>query len=437
MESIMDKESIQKIILDYQAKDAENLTQRDLKIDFIPYMAAGITGVRRCGKTFRTHQLAKELSSKGLSENICRIQFNDHRLISIPSTELHLIDSAYYALFPEKRNSEEVYFIFDEIHRIKGWEDYILYLIESRSHKVIITGSTATLQRGEYASALRGKLFPYELSPFSFREFLRHYKIKENMKTTKECDLLLNYFRKYIVQGGFPGLLDIPENRQSEMLRTYWDAMILRDIIESHPEDNINVQLLRFFADSLVARTACPMTVNKLSENIQNAGLSFGKDTLYKFLAYLSDAYMIFPVEIYSVSEKVRSRNYKKIYCADWALARAVSYAESIDDTRAFENLIYLELKRRGYTINYYRTREEHEVDFVISRNGRIEGLVQACYSVDKPEVKNREFRALVKSAQFLKTDNLSVITVDDEGVEVIDGLTIKICPAWKWLLGK
>ncbi len=433
----MDKESIQKIILDYQTKYVEDITPRYLKIDFIPYMAAGITGVRRCGKTFRTHQLAEELASKGLRENICRIQFNDHRLISIPSTELHLIDSAYYALFPEKRNSEEVYFIFDEIHRIKGWEDYILYLIESKFHKVIITGSTATLQRGEYASALRGKLFPYELSPFSFGEFLRHYKIKENMKTTKECDLLLNNIKKYIEQGGFPGLFDIPENRHSEMLRTYWDTMILRDIIESHPEDNINVQLLRFFADSLVARIACPMTVNKLSENIQNAGLSFGKDTLYKFLAYLSDAYMIFPVEIYSASEKVRSKNYKKIYCADWALARAVSYAESIDDTRAFENLIYLELKRRGYAINYYKTREEHEVDFVISKKGRIEGLLQACYSLDKSEVKNREFRALVKSAQFLKTDNLSVITVDNEGVEVIDGLKINIYSAWKWLLKK
>ncbi|HXK49017.1 MAG TPA: ATP-binding protein [Clostridiales bacterium] len=433
----MDKETVQKIILDYQTKGFEDLTPRDLSIDFIPYTAAGITGVRRCGKTFRTHQLAIELSSKGLNENICRIQFNDHRLINIPSAELHLIDSAYYALFPEKRNSEEVYFIFDEIHRIKGWEDYILYLIESKFHKVVITGSTASLQRGEFASALRGKLFPYELSPFSFREFLRHYSIKESIRTTKECDLLLNYLKKYITQGGFPGLLDIPGIRHSEMLRTYWDTMILRDIIESHPEDNINVPLLRFFADSLVARSACPMTVSRLSENIQKAGLSFGKDTLYKFLAYLSDAYMVFPVEIYSVSEKVRARNYKKIYCADWALARAVSYAESIDDTRAFENLVYLELKRRGYSINYYKTREEHEVDFVISRNGRIEGLIQACYSVDKSEVRDREFRALVKSAQYLNTDNLSVITVDDEKNEVVDGLKINIYPAWKWLLGK
>mgnify|MGYP001767429488 CR=1 FL=1 len=432
----MDKETIQKIILDYQAKEAEELTPRELKIDFIPHMAAGITGARRCGKTFRTHQLAKELSGAGLKKNICRIQFNDHRLISIPSSELHLIDSAYYALFPEKRDSEDVYFIFDEIHRIKGWEDYILYLIESKYHKVIITGSTAALQRGEYASALRGKLFPYELLPFSFKEFLRHYKIKEDFLTTKGSDNLFHYFNRYLSQGGFPGLLDIPENRQTEMLRTYWDAMLFRDIIESHSEENINASLLRFFADSLAARTACPMTVSKLSENTSGAGFSFGKDTLYKFLAYLSDAYLIYPVEIYSMSEKVRARNYKKIYCADWALARSVSYTEGIDDTRAFENMIFLELKRRGYTVNYYRTREGHEVDFVTSRKGHITGLIQACYSIEKDEVKNREFRALIKSGIYLKSENLAVITADEEGTVEIEGLTIKIHRAWKWLTG-
>ena len=182
----MNAEIFQRIILDYQQKEKDEFTKRELDIEFIPNMAIGIVGTRRCGKTFRTHQIAQEMKI----ENVCRIQFNDHRIINIISEKLNLIDDAYYGLFPDKRNKETVLFIFDEIHRIDGWENYILYLIESKFHKVVITGSTAALQRGEYSSALRGKFFPYELTPFSFREFLRHYKIEEDSVSSGGRDFL-------------------------------------------------------------------------------------------------------------------------------------------------------------------------------------------------------------------------------------------------------
>ncbi len=168
----MDRKTCQQIIIDYQNKQKPKLTQRDIRLNFIPNMALGIVGVRRGGKTFRTHQLVAEIEQDRIGENICRIQFNDHRLARIPATDLHMIDEAYYALFPNKRSEEEVLFIFDEIHRIKGWEDYVLYLLESEFHKVVITGSTASLVKGNFDSQLRGKVFSQELYPFSFREYL-------------------------------------------------------------------------------------------------------------------------------------------------------------------------------------------------------------------------------------------------------------------------
>ena len=430
---VMNIEILQRIITDNQQSEEAALTKRDLEIEFIPNVAIGIVGTRRSGKTYRTLQSEYETDRN----NVCRIQFNDHRIINITSDKLSLIDDAYYGLYPEKRNKETILFIFDEIHRIKGWEDYILYLIESKKHRVLITGSTATLQRGEYSSALRGKFFPFEITPFSYREFLRHYKIEEDTASSKGVGFLRRYFKIYLDQGGMPGLFNLSEKLHEDMLRSYWDTMILRDIAEAHNEDNINLTLLRSFSDSLISRIACPMTVNKIAGNLKEAGFLFSNETLYKYLSYLSDAFMIYAVEIYSRSEKIRLRNYRKIYCADWALANAVCYGEGIDETRALENIVFLELHRRKAEINYYRTKEGFEVDFVVSKGKKIQSLIQVCYSLTDEEVKKREFRALIKSAEYLKVKDLTVITFNDQGLEEIEGYKINIIPAWKWLIAK
>ena len=130
-EEAMDIASIQTLIADSQAAQIPGLTKRDLAVTPIANMSFAIVGARRCGKTFRTYQYMQELFEKGVPRNnICRVQFNDHRLRKLTAEELGIIDQAYFSLFPEKRGSEDVYFIFDEIHRIEGWEDYILYLLE-------------------------------------------------------------------------------------------------------------------------------------------------------------------------------------------------------------------------------------------------------------------------------------------------------------------
>lgn len=430
----MDKRLFQEIILDYQKKGVQKLTIRDSEIPFIPFVANGIIGARRSGKTFRTHQIANEVKSSQ-KQNICRIQFNDHRLVKIKSTELHQIDQAYYSLFPEKREEEIVFFIFDEIHRIDGWEDYILYLLELETHRVVLTGSTAALQRGKYASQLRGKFLPTIQFPFSFSEFLKHYQIAEDVVSSSGKSFLRKYLLRYLKQGGFPGLLDIPKHLHEEMLRSYWDTMLLRDIIESHSEANININVLRYFADALISRIGCPMTTGKLASSMKILGFTFSTESLYKYLNYLLDAFMIYNVEFYSESERVRSRNYKKIYCIDWALAQAVSYGAGVDETRALENAVFIELQRRNYRVSYFVTKDGYEVDFVaVNSNAEIE-LIQVSFSISDDDVKKRELRSIINSYKFLKVDSAKIITFDEEGEEVIDNIRIEIIPAWKWLI--
>ena len=423
------------IILSYQKRENISLTPRDLDLQFIPNMALGIVGSRRCGKTYRTHQLSMELYPSLSKHNVCRIQFNDHRIKHIPASELHAIDDAYYSLYPDKRDTEKVLFIFDELHRIAGWEDYILYLLENPKHLVVVTGSTSTLLKGEFASQLRGKIFPVEEFPFSFGEFLRHYKIKTDYMTQKGQSFLLNYFERYMSQGGFPGLLDIPEKLHPELLRTYWDTMLLRDIIEAHSDKDINIVILRYFTDSLLSRISCPMSISKLVIHMKEEGFRFAKSTLYDYLRFLSDAYMVQTVDFYSKSERIRARNYRKVYCIDWALARAVCRGEGIDSTRVLENIVFLELRRRGFGIHYYRTRGGYEIDFVVTRPDGVVELIQVAYSIAESKVLNREMRSIVESAAFLKADKATIITYNEKHELTTDSLVIDVIPVWRWLL--
>lgn len=401
-------------------------------------MSIAITGARRSGKTYRTYQYIAEKLEEGVSiENICRIQFHDHRLKNITSSELSNINDAYFVLYPNKLNRETVYFVFDEIHRIEGWEDYILYLLDNPLHKVVITGSTSKLLAGEIATGLRGKNFSCQLFPFSFSEFLRWHKIESSVIGSDQKNKVRHYFEQYLSQGGFPGLLELPGEKRSEMLQTYWDTMILRDIIEAHPKDNINIVTFNCFADHMITRTSCPATISKIAAEMELQGHRFSADTLYRYLKYLQEAFIIYTVSFFSKSQKIIDRNYKKVYAIDWALSHAVSSGEGMSNSRRLENLIFLELKRRNFSISYYKTQDNYEVDFVIKEKGKDSViLIQVAYTVGAPGVIEREIRSLAASAVFLKSKSNIILTCDDRLESIVsEGVTIEILPVWEWLL--
>ena len=425
------------IILDSMDFVVPEYTEREVFIPEIENMSISITGARRAGKTYRTYQYMNELIKKGVNRNnICRIQFNDHRIINFPSKEFHAIDQAYYSLFPEKRNKETIWFIFDEIHRIDGWEDYILYLLDNRYHKVLITGSTSKLLKGDISTALRGKNYSLPMYPFSFKEFLRHYHIDPDSRSSKGKSELIHYFERYLSQGGFPGLLNLPKELHLELLQSYWDSMILNDIIEAHPDDNINIVSFTQFYKSLLARISRPMSINNIVKELRQIPVRFSVETIYRYLEYLKEAFLVYTVEIFSESEAVRIQNYKKLYTVDWALGNAVSPGINKNNSRVFENLIFMELKRRGYNISYYKTRQRYEVDFVALKFGETNPmLVQVCYNLDDPEVREREQRSLFKSANYLQSGVNLIISRNYEEIITKNNITIHILPAWKWLL--
>jgi predicted AAA+ superfamily ATPase len=402
-------------------------------------MSLAIVGARRGGKTYRTFQFMNDLVQQGVpKENFCRVQFNDHRLRSTVVDHLHIIDEAFYSLYPDKQQKEVVYFIFDEIHRITGWEDYILYLLENPLHRILLTGSTSKLLKGQIASALRGKNFSVGLFPFSFREFIRHYRVEEDIISSQGQSKLRKMLQKYLGQGGFPGLLDLEAHLHIDLLQSYWDTMVLRDIIEAHPKDNIKITSFNHFSQALLSRVSCAMTVRKIMANMENAGLSFSPETLYRYLGYLEEAFMLYTIPIHSESEKIRNRNYRKVYAMDWALADAIAPAEGLDITRKFENMIFIELLRRGYQVSYYLTKKNYEIDFIATNKTgekKAKHLYQACYQFSDPGVRERELRGVLETASFLNIRDIFVITFNEEETIDMNGFNVKVLPSWKWLI--
>jgi uncharacterized protein len=441
MEQSMYSHLIKEKILDFQRAELYPLTPREYEIVFIDGMSFSITGPRRSGKTFRTYQFVADYTAQGKSiENICRIQFNDHKLIKLKSEDLGLIDDTFYALYPEKKqNNEEIIFIFDEIHRIDGWEDYILYLLENRNHKIIITGSTSKLQKGEIASALRGKNFDRELLPFSFREYMKHHGHSCKAESSNEKAFARKLFDKYMHEGSFPGLLNVTPTAHDELLNNYWDTMLIRDIVEANSlKEKIDILQLERFALYLISRTACPMTVRKIIAGMKNDGYTISSAKAYSYLKYMEDAFMFFCVQYYSLSEKIRRCNYTKVYSIDWKLADTICAGGNIDITRQFENMIYLELRRQQLKISYFKTRDGFEVDFVTTskKGGSSPDLYQVCYDISASEVLERELRAIEKSYIYLNAASATIITLEEEKIiKIKHNISVNIIPAWKWLL--
>ena len=226
----------------------------------------------------------------------------------------------------------------------------------------------------ETASALRGKNFSVVQYPFGFDEFLDFHDIEMDIVSSGGKAHLRAMFDRYFQQGGFPGLLALPQQMHVPLLQNYTETMLLRNIIEAHPKDNINITTFTDFYQALISRIACPMTVNKIAGTMKARGLRFSNETLYRYLSYLKEAFILYTVEFYSPSERIRAANYRKVYSIYWALAEAIAPDTGIDVTRKFENMIFLELLRRGYRISYLRTKEGFEIDFVVVERDSAEG---------------------------------------------------------------
>ncbi|SCA63727.1 Uncharacterized protein MJ1544 [Chlamydiales bacterium SCGC AG-110-M15] len=369
--------------------------QRELDFPDVPGMINVAIGIRRSGKTYLIYQKIRELVKAGISlERILFVNFEDDRLLPMDQKELGRLLDAFYTLYP-KNHDRECYLFLDEIQNVEGWPLVIRRFFDSKKVRIYLTGSSAKLLSKEISTSLRGRSIATEVWPYSFQEYWGAQKIDTPNPPfgKKKLDQFYQHFLDYFKVGGFPTVQRLNTNERRTVLQSHVDTVIFRDIIERYKVANSS--LVKYLIKTLIKNVASPFTVHKFYKDIKSQGFKVSKDTVYQYLDYLEDAFLILTVPLFTESVRKMQVNPKKIYIVDNGLVCAQRLGISLKLGNLFENQVYLDLRRQGKKVRYFLTKEGYEIDFVVEgQDGSIE-LLQVVWDVGDPRTLEREKRAL------------------------------------------
>ena len=416
----MYKDRLKEILLDQ--KEAFNhkphLIERDIETDkFIStQQVVIISGIRRCGKSSLLFLIKEKMKLKEL--DYCYFNFDDERIIADVS-----IFEDLFNLHIELYGKEPVLF-FDEIQNIPYWEKFINRMYE-KGIKVFVTGSNAKLLSSEISTSLTGRNKVLELFPFSFSEYIRYIGNSYDIDslTTKQKALIQKDFNKYFETGGFP--LVVKEN-DLELINTYFQDILYRDIISRYRLSQVNEikEIGLYFASNIgkLFSYAMLQTVTGIKS------LSSIRD----YLGYYEQSYLFFYLKKYDFSVKKQIMNPKKVYTIDQAFAHRLGFNFSENKGRILENIIFLELLRRGNEV-FYNTGK-YECDFLIQEGLKITKAIQVVHTLNAENME-REYNGLQEAMRTYNLNKGLLITSHIDDTYRIDDNSIEITEAWRWLL--
>jgi len=431
-------QEIARKIEDFRAEGIPKYYTREGRIAIADRMVSTIVGGRRTGKSFRAIQAADELLRKKIIQSpdqICYLDFDNPILSKMTSVDLPRIQTTFLKESPHYDTATPLVFILDEIHKIEGWEEYVVDLSRNPRWKVFVTGSSSKLVKQDIATELRGKAVASEVYPLCFSEYLSFKEFSSKINSTKGTAEVQRLFDEYLAWGGYPALVHIDNFTREAILRQYFDTMIFKDIIErfevSKPKQCVHLY------EYLLANVAKPFTLLGAFRHLKDSGFDTSRDTVRDYLAWAADAWLTFAVPVYSDSLKDQSRNYKKLYAIDWALAHINSFIWDGGLSRSLENLVFIHLKRQWRRVHYYLTKTgRREVDFIaVDSTGHPALAVQVCLEIASEDTRNRELEPLVETSRYFGIKDSFIVTKNTEADFNLKGVAVKAIPAWKWLL--
>ena len=373
-----------------------SLTPRDVRLPEVADKAHAVIGMRRVGKTTFLRQLQRERQQTVGPERAVYISFDDDRLADLPLVELDRLLEEYYRRYPELRGRKTVYWFFDEVQAVSGWERFVRRILDTEQVEVVVSGSSARLLSREVHTSLRGRSMETVIRPFSFREFLRH-RGEEPQKSpgrfsSAERSLVEKRFGEYLLEGGFPEAQGLSAELRVELLQGYVTTLLLRDVVERYGVTQVAV--LRWLVRQCLRNPAGSFSVHRFHRDLKTQGLGIAKDALHALLGHLEDAFLLYTVPLSTDSERRRNSNPRKMYPADPGLIRAFDVSRRANVGHALETVVMLELARRKAETGYVKTHDGYEVDFRVRPLDGSEELVQVCADPGEPEVRERELRA-------------------------------------------
>lgn len=413
------------------------LTRRDVWLPAVKGKATAVIGMRRAGKTSLLWQILADRQASGTPrEGLLYFSFEDERLADLRVQDLDQLVENFYQINPSWRDARRATFFLDEIQLVSGWELFARRLLDNENLDLFLSGSSARLLSREVATSMRGRAMEAVVSPFSLREVLRH----AGREPTKPPDRLTKSERSqlnkdladYLAHGGFPEAQGLDTRNRFELLRTYVDVVLLRDVVERH---NLSQpQVLHWMVRQLLGNAAGSFSINKFHADLKSRGVAVGKDTLHSYLAHLEDAFLVCCIDVATDSERRRQVNPRKVYPVDTGLIALFDRSGKSNVGHALETAVLHALHRRGAEVNYVRTANGYEVDFLARDVSGKLTLIQVCAELDNPATLAREVRALQDAQETWPDAALQLITLH---APTVAGLPqgIALCLAGDWLL--
>ena len=384
-----------------------------------------LEGVRRSGKSTIMHQIINKLLTKTSKNNICYVNLDDQRF----GNDLEKIFDTYLELSsPDKK----IYFFIDEIQNIEFWEKWIKSKYDkNRNIKFIISGSTTTLLSKEYGYLLSGRYFRIAVMPFAFDEILNFKKIdfEGKMPPIQNKIKLKRTLAEFIEFGGFPEVvLEKNKKIKTERLKTYFESILLKDVILKNKIRQSNkIEDLAYYSLSNISSL---FTYKKLSD-----ALNISTVTAEEYFLFIRDSFLIDSLAFFSYKVKEQLQYPRKIYSIDTGLRNAVCFKFRENLGQLYENMVFIELKRRKKKIYYWKNKRALECDFVVKEGLKITEAIQVCYDIEDPDTKKRELNGLMTAMKEFDLNSGLIITEDFEDRQAIDGKSIRFIPLWKWLI--
>lgn len=376
-----------------------------------------LTGPRRAGKTYMLYQLAKESGSWYF------ISIEDERLEQSSS----LLGEACAYTSGKSKN-----IFIDEIDKAEKWDIALRRVSEDyKELSFFVSSSSAKLSYQLLPSPLRGRVISYEILPLSFKEFLRFKDIPAGLFDERTVSRIKEALDEYLLFGGFPEVVLEENNTQKAyLLNSYFETIVTQDVAEQFDLDH---RLVKYAAKTLRKHTF--YSASKMFDLFKTAGFKVGKETTLKLEDCFSQAYYAAFVEIFSRKAKDTLQYPRKPYLFDTGF---LAFGIPENEWRLYENAVYLSLRRKkriDEEINYWKSEDGYEVDFVVREGEKAIQLIQVCYSIEDEQTKKRELRSLVKAAKVFGLGNGLIINKDTKSTEIVDGIRIDYIPLWEFLL--
>ena len=342
-----------------------------------------MTGIRRCGKSVMLELIKQELIECGInSSQFISINFEDMNYANLQTAK-----ALHNEITKRAANIDgKVYLFFDEIQEVKDWEKCINSLRVSLNCDIYITGSNAKLLSGELATYLAGRYVEFVIYPFSFAEFLELYKMIAPDETIQKS------FQKYLLSGGMPYLANIRyvDEPSKQYLLDLFNSVQLKDIVRRNKIRDVD--LLERIIAYIITNAGNTFSASSLAKFLKNEHRTVAPETILNYIKYCCDAYLFYQVKREDLQGKQILATNEKYYIADHGIREAVFGGNMKEINLTLENIVYLELIRRGYVVTVGRTCDK-EIDFVCHKKDE-KLYIQVTYLLASEETIQREFTA-------------------------------------------